>query len=599
MEDQANCQPYNDNTKNQANDSYYGNEKSKKLNKSRHINKQYKSIWSPTADGMVKISKGRDQKNSLEMMKRLFVSSTSANMFLELSDSLGVAAIKGLGKTFLLVLKRCKLEKDFICLPKGQTYLDHCEPIHINAELGKLFSEKEENIKQVCENWTSAWSIAIVLSIIKNLSAEFHIACTWDHIPVVKNLLRVNPTAPHKPSEFLAEMLSYKINDYKSIIDSAAEIMAVLTNCIQSGIAIFIDSADHAPITFCNALYCDNKQKEFLQAGLMLAAQRLARKCSHVKVFYSIKLDVLQKISLYNTHADHPACQVVSLTYNKEEIKKMFSTYIKNENDQFLKDPSQKNKDPAIALIGTNKLKNKTNNCEESLFDYIYRHTFRRPRDLMYICEKIATEQENNERMDIYTIISSAVDELLLQYITGLLGENYNVDDKEFDFPKDCFEQIFSKEFLMMIPCDIITPELLKLICSRFSKTNIENCNYNNCYDCTTAAHLFDKLYGLGLLGIIVKSREEDSYHEEHISLTKLTEINNEKRFALLKQDHVLFTIHSAVAKKIIRLSSNSNFTYIKHFMVNSGKELSMDDYNRIKSEIDIIYQDYKKNYNL
>lgn len=591
MEDQANCHPFN----NETNSSNLGSDTKKKPKHMRNV-KQYESIWRPTADGMVKISKDRDKKDSLEMMNRLFVSSASASKFLESNDALGVAAIKGLGKTFLLVLKRCKLEKNYICLPKGQTYLDHCESIHINSELGKLFSEKEKNTKEVCENWTTAWSIAIVLSIIKNLFSDIQIANMWDNKPVVKELLSARDTSPHKPSEILAEMLSYDINKYKKIIENESLIMAVLTNCIQSGIAIFIDSADHAPITFCNELYYNNRQKEFFQVGLMLAAQRLARKCSHVKVYYSIKLEVLQKISSYAVHADHSACQVVSLTYNKEELAEMFRTYIENENDKYLKEPSQKNNNAAIAFVGMNKLWNVTNNCEEDFFDYIYRHTFRRPRDLMHICEKISAEQENNTRMNIYTTISSAVDELLLQYIAGLT-ENYNVDDKELSSHTDCFEQVFSRDFLKMIPCDIITPELLKLICSRYSNQNITICNSNNCYECTTAAHLFDKLYGLGLLGVIVKNREQDSYHEEHIPLVNIIDINEEKRFALLDPKNVLYTIHSTVAKKIIRLSSNENFVHIKNFMVNSGNDLSWDDYNLIKREIDAICQKYKKTY--
>lgn len=586
MEDQGNCYPYNK------------DDKTKKTNKPVNSSTPYESIWSPTADGMVKVSKDRDKKNSLEMMKRLFVSSTSAGNFLKSSDILGVAAIKGLGKTFLLVLKRCNLENKFICLPKGQTYLDHCESIHINAELGKLFSEKEKNTKKVCANWTSAWAIAIVLSIIKNLSAEFQITNTWDSIPVVKELLRVSDTSPHKPSEFLAEMLSYNIKKYNALMGNENAIMAVLTNCIKSGIAVFIDSADHAPIYFCNDVYYNNKQKEFLQVGLMLAAQRLARKCAHVKVFYSIKLDVLQQISSYSDHADHSACQVVSLTYNKEQIEKMFSTYIKNENDKFLKVSDQKTNDPALAFIGVNKLRNITNNCEESVFDYLYRHTFRRPRDLMHVCAAIATEQENNSKMNIYNTISSAVDELLLQYITGLIGNN-NLADKELCSYTDCFEQVFCRDFLKMIPCDILTPELLKLICSRFSKTNIENCNSNNCYECATAAHLFDKLYGLGLLGVIIKNREQDGYHEEYIPLVNITDISDDKRFALLDQKNVLFTIHSAVAKKIIRLSSIDNFTYIKHFIINSEEYLSHNNYCLVKSEIDKICKKYKEKYNL
>ena len=127
--------------------------------------------------------------------------------------------------------------------------------------------------------------------------------------------------------------------------------------------------------------------------GLVAAIYSIYRQNSHVKIFATIRREPWEaatgtlKVN-YRNHATF-------LQYEKDEIRQIFEKNISMMNEEDLVAPSGKN--PIERFIGFDEIPHRfalDENEEprkEDVFDFIYRHTYGRPREIVLMGLEISS----------------------------------------------------------------------------------------------------------------------------------------------------------------------------------------------------------------
>jgi hypothetical protein len=189
------------------------------------------------------------------------------------------------------------------------------------------------------------------------------------------------------------------------------------------------------------------------------------------------------------------------LSYTPEELYEMFCLYVSRENPENLSCPEIANSNPIKALVGLDVIKHWSGE-EEMIWDYIYRHTFQRPRDIMEMCETIhrnivrlkrpekdVDEQKTKLLRHWINEISAMECMAYLSFLEPFMSKDDNILFKE---------KIL--KFARQLPMNIYTNEAIKYFCQAENE-----CIDKDCIDCDNM-HYFSTLYNIGLLGYLHRS---------------------------------------------------------------------------------------------
>ena len=198
---------------------------------------------------------------------------------------------------------------------------------------------------------------------------------------------------------------------------------------------------------------------------------------------------------------------ILVLKYSKDDLRNMYNTYIEHETDENLLFPSYKKTSPSKAFLGVEEFPHGyVYNTSETVFDYIFRHSFHRPYDFMRICLQLYL-QEAKEIEDIRHIVNKYSDEIFHMYLNELeIFIPYSIPDIE--------------AFIRNIPGNIIDDNIVHMVCNAFftaSATTSSNglsitslgdtstgMGVSICAECCESceySHPFSVLYSLGLIG--------------------------------------------------------------------------------------------------
>lgn len=432
---------------------------------------------------------------------------------------------KGFGKTLFMIYKRYLYEithgkdwekEDMFMLAE---YLDHdSEEEKILPSGGEIVERDKINIRYDPNkigilinplNWEKLWSLSLYLTAIKNFY-EIN----------MKNLERIiKSEIPYKDQDEVIELIA---NSTRTLYGNLAHILKLshgsiakiiekqdilkpIVQSIRSGIVIFIDNVDEC--------FKDQLQQSDIsrlsgqsnpmvwyaaQMGLVKAIWHIPSR--HLKVFTTIRKEAYEKLR-GGDYADELIQQYddsrLDIRYDMEDLKEMFIKNIKNMSVDDLVKPEYLETDPIYAFLGIpkNKITNTwVGNKKEDVFEYIYRHTLNRPRDLMTIggaltaIETGRRTEDNIKNHKDYGVDASA---------TNIVNE-YLVETKPllnfFDFDK-LFDLIHS---------NILTKREIREICRVFNDLDPETCENRNCRECRKT-HVFCTLYKIGLLGVVWK----------------------------------------------------------------------------------------------
>lgn len=389
-----------------------------------------------------------------------------------------VIATKGFGKSLLLLTKRKKISGGMhLIIPEH-------EPLDVpSVRLDTLTKESMSLLKN--ENYFALiWSLSIVIAIIKRLNGltdqEKQNASTS-----LKDILdnsRCNTVS--NVFNFIIAELNRKQFFEDLVSDYNKTLLPIIRN-IKTPVFVFIDNVDEC---FEN----DRGVWYTAQNGLIKTIYDLCRCNSKLNLFASIRKEAFLKIDT-EMLLQYKGVSL-DLSYSKNELEDIFIRNIMKDdiNNSMKRDLIRTS--PIVAFIGTDKVSHGIVIEEEDTFDYIYRHTLQRPRDLMEIggeiskCIPSIRNPETKEGLGKFkALVNSAATNIATQYL-GEVMPHLTIKREDLD-------KVFE-----LIDSNILEEKRLKEICIEFNGDDA-GCTRKDCKVCTSKIHIFCELYKIGLLG--------------------------------------------------------------------------------------------------
>src|SRR5499427_6299825 len=303
------------------------------------------------------------------------------------SDQFIVTATKGFGKTLLLKAKRISYgDGATTCIP-GNGLLD--KPIGdkvFNANMIALYGESTDN-------WKRVWLISIAVAVLKRLGMV-------DGLKVNPHLhaLIVNPNLSGVIDHFV-NLLDFQRGElFRAASDTDNHLIPRIRN-LSSPVAIFIDSIDeyfNKHITTQLATRASQAGElspniwYFSQMGLVEVAYQLRRVSHQLKVFVAIRKEAFAKFDETTSMAQQYRGSTIDIVYSPASLREIFTNNIRRETPRNLVDPGRLKTDPLGAFFGTDVVTHDHTGEREDVFEYVCRHTLRRPRDFMTVGRKLS-----------------------------------------------------------------------------------------------------------------------------------------------------------------------------------------------------------------
>ena len=245
----------------------------------------------------------------------------------------------------------------------------------------------------------------------------------------------------------------------------------------------------------------------------------------------------------------------------------MFEKYIFMENNNNLFDPSYRIKKPCKALCGITRILHRSGKYE-SLWEYMYRHSLGRPRDIMEmgiciyknIVEKcnhgIKMKQHERIRVCRHWINQCSIRICTehMYYLEPFMGMDENI--------------VFSRtleRFLAILPTNVFTIESATNYC------HLANMNQSD-KDCTICNfnHFFSTLYNIGLLGFIYESGSEKGVYKN--SIKNISECTFETKKQTLPKGE-LYYVHPGIGNLIKEIREREMNIYVSsNIVINSAQ---------------------------
>lgn len=424
--------------------------------------------------------------------------------YLKSNTALGLAGIKGQGKTFLIKVKRLQSEKDnLVCLPKNHIL----DTVDSSIEIDKSITSYLKDYN----TWVNLWKFSIACAIIHSeliSNEEFKIYLPIK--PMTKKLIKMKNNS-HSPSVYFKCLLRSTLTNFKNYLSDTSILLDAIKD-LNYGINIFIDKIDQGFSNFLKNFNIDSNVPErsrnasiwqYVQFSLAEASYDIYSNINHhIKVYYTIREEALiDSEKLNKDKARNINAYITTLNYNKQDLKQMYSLYVKSEDDDNLCLSAYKDTEPSKAFVGQEVIAHGyVPNGSENVFDYIYRHTLKRPYDIMKICRSLYLEKNSLDVRKIRHLVNAAADNILNTYLEEISSFiEKNVTDL--------------KKFLMSLAGNIFNKSIMEDVCSLYnyeSSTEDKPICAKACRDCKNMNY-FNLLYNIGLLGVLQKHEADDT----------------------------------------------------------------------------------------
>lgn len=505
--------------------------------------------------------------------------------FLDNEKKLGIAAPRGLGKTFLIKAKRMIMQNKHgvICLPINSM---------VDTISSPKFSDSNSRFFEDYINWKLLWKVSIQAAIIKqywgyNLNDMLQNIYSEKLNCEIKKLLSLNFTR-------ISEYVNYLIcNERKAtnIIFTNCNCLDVIFNSINTPICAFIDKVDQAFSNQAHEIIGQSKMStgprnasfwQFAQLSLADVSYELLAKNAHIKIYYSIRSEALVDAAQISETFQNVKQYYCELSYSREELQEMYCQYIRFEKDENLYDSSYKVENPSIAFLGIDKIDCKyIDNTNEPVFEYILRHTFLRPRDIMDICyhlyaANLKLVDKDNLEDKIREIVNRESQVNLETYISSTEKMLFGINREHIEY------------LCQLINVNVMNLKYLKYICQRLNE-NFKDINSfvcdKDCQNCEEL-HPFCQLYNIGLIGYLWESRTDEASIRFY----------NQSDSIIGSANHVLpvakyYYLHPCLASKsehtrIFRQRDSGRFNFARNVLVKHGTIINKNNYVQIDDMI-------------
>ena len=385
---------------------------------------------------------------------------TPIREFLNNEDKFFLVGAKGLGKTLFLRYKSYQFHEryqDSIQFNAGQSELTENLNIHPDT-----FTKEELLQFRDKAIWQLIWELALWIMVFRIVEK-----------PIESRLEKLIDKA-HQLSTILTRLLNNrnKVDEYREFVSNFQE----SKGSIQSGVAIFIDDFDQTLLNFLrnphpSDEYYAGKQSPSLeiwvnaQGGLVGAIYNINRQNAHIKIYATIRREAFEALEgemkiNYRQHAS-------ILHYEKDDIRIIFE-----KNIQLIERPKrfdQYNNTLIGSFLGFDELPHRFavdmqgNKRREDAFNFIYRHTFGRPREIVLmgnrLDELVSSASYKNaspeQRVDAARIlVNKESRELLQQYKQEIIP--YFSEDWLNLFVEQVRSNVITKDDLQRLDTDTI-----------------------------------------------------------------------------------------------------------------------------------------------
>ena len=466
--------------------------------------------------------------------------------------SLGIAGVKGQGKTFLIKVKRNLMgDGSMICFPTNRMVDTIDSSIRIDDSLLSKYL-RDYDI------WVSLWKYSICCSILscKKIARDTD---TKGLSPSTKNIIKENTKS--EPSYVMFEVLNKNVKEVKNLLNDVGRLV-FLVRGLNKDICFFIDKLDQTFSGYAKNFNTDSVMPvrsrnasvwQYAQYSLAEASYDLFNANNNIKVFFTIRHEALIDSECLNKDkARNINAFIKKLEYSKDDLKEMYDLYIRSEQKENLVSIQDKETEPSKAFIGLETIPHGyVEGINENVFDYIFRHTFKRPYDMMKICHALYSAKPKQKALsvkELRTIVNQEASGLLNMYL------------QELSIFLPCkIEEVY--RLLAMTPGNVLNLALINQIC----KTHYIECDEQGIWSCNQhcgrcdQSPVFAVLYNIGLIGYY-KNDLCDTIPT--ISFESISNrILNIHSFSLPKSSH--YYLHPALSDKARDLRAKKGMTFI------------------------------------
>jgi class 3 adenylate cyclase len=151
-------------------------------------------------------------------------------------------------------------------------------------------------------------------------------------------------------------------------------------------------------------------------------AYELRRISHHLKVFASVRKEAFTKFSEETSMVQQYRGSAIDIGYSKSNLREIFLNNIRREKEKNLCAPAQLRTDPVAAFLGRSTVTHSYTGEVEDVFDYIYRHTLQRPRDLMTLGQKLSNlpPEERRAEARFKVAVNQGATEIAEEYLNEI-----------------------------------------------------------------------------------------------------------------------------------------------------------------------------------
>ena len=391
-------------------------------------------------------------------------------------DKFIVIGTKGFGKTLLLKAKRILYQREgrAVCLPTG-ALLD--KPIG-----DKIFSRELLAFFVVSPlPWSKIWLTAICLATLKHLGAISGLKVG----PGLASL--IGDEQLQSVIDHFVRLLEFTPSELQRCGADTDGHLVPRIRAATSPVAIFIDGVDeyfnkhvegptsHPSVTG----ELSPNIWHFAQLGLVEVSYQLRRINHHIKVFAAVRKEAYARLAKTTVMAQQYRGSAVDISYSRQSLREIFLNNVRLLKSDAMVKPERLRADPLEAFLGQTTVTDAYTREQEGSFEFIYRHTLLRPRDLMTIGQRLAAlpPYERRSELRFKQVVHQAATEIAYEYLAEIAP---HLGDLELE------------QLLLRLPSNVFTREQIETV---FLEHSIATGGEEK--------HVFCALYRVGLLGYV------------------------------------------------------------------------------------------------
>ena len=444
-------------------------------------------------------------------------------------DKFIVIGTKGFGKTLLLKAKRILYQREgrAACLPTG-ALLD--KPIG-----DKIFSRELLAFFVVSPlPWSKIWLTAICLATLKHLGAVSRLTVG----PGLASLIEDEQL--QGVIDHFVRLLEFTPSELQRCGTDTDGHLVPRLRAVTSPVAVFIDGVDeyfnkhvegptsHPSVT--GELSPDIWH--FAQLGLVEVSYQLRRINHHIKVFAAVRKEAYVRLAKTTVMAQQYRGSAVDISYSSQSLREIFLNNVRLLKSDAMVNPERLRRDPLEAFLGRTTVIDAYTREEEGSFEFVYRHTLLRPRDLMTVGQRLAALPPSERRSELRfkQVVHEAATEIAYEYLAEIAPHIGNLE---------------VEQLLLRLPSNVLTRDQIE---SAFLEHSIATGGEEK--------HVFCALYRVGLLGYVHYDRVRGAWAQHFL---RPGEATLEPDGMLPQATHYL--LHPVLHDVIGRL----NPAYLKH----------------------------------